>query len=161
MAITSSATIQTAHRFHLQTHRLSFRVCSVPYISARDLQIHLEQYRASPDTGISTHFLYGFPDGAFWWPLLAMKTDMALPLNLTLKPLQPCNVQMAMRLTVQRNLQQGSKDLKDDQRKHKAQVVGLKKFLMRLAAVDGVDFTLVVAPLRIGREVIYLNSVIR
>jgi hypothetical protein len=57
MAMTSLAMIQTVYQLRLQVHRLSFVVCSAPYVSARDLQIHPEQYRASPGTGISTYFL--------------------------------------------------------------------------------------------------------
>jgi hypothetical protein len=73
--------------------------------------------------------------------------DTTLPLNLTLKPPQPCNVQTAMRQTVQSNLlnlQQWYKDLKDNQRRHQAQVEGSEKFPMRSAAVD---FSLVVVVL--------------
>ncbi|KIK42933.1 hypothetical protein CY34DRAFT_744074 [Suillus luteus UH-Slu-Lm8-n1] len=51
-----------------------------------------------------------------------MKIDMALPLKLMQKRLQPCNAQMAMRLTIQRNQtspQRGHKHPKYNQSKHK------------------------------------------
>jgi hypothetical protein len=47
---------------------------------------------------------------------------MALPLKLMRKQLQPCNAQMAMRSTIQRNQaspQPGHKHLKHNQSKHK------------------------------------------
>jgi hypothetical protein len=56
--MTSLATIETTHQRRLPANRLSFVVCSVSHISAVNYQIHLNQCRVSPDTGISTYFLW-------------------------------------------------------------------------------------------------------
>ncbi|KAG2034063.1 hypothetical protein BDR03DRAFT_643150 [Suillus americanus] len=83
---------------------------------------------------------------------------MVLPLRLTLKRSQLCDVQTATRLAVQRNkvslrLCRGHKYLKNDRRTRKARVVGWERFPMKSGVAD--CFLVVVVLHRISHEVIY------
>lgn len=84
-----------------------------------------------------------------------MKIDMGLPLRLTPKRLQLCNVQTATSLVVQRNqvnlrLWQGYKCLKDNRQECKTRAVGREQFLVKLGVAD--CSVVVVVPPRMSLE---------
>ncbi|KAG2060048.1 hypothetical protein BDR06DRAFT_619323 [Suillus hirtellus] len=86
MAMISLATNQTTRlvvQLLAQAHRPLFVgvTCSIPYISARGLQMHLDQLNDSPDTGISTssRFLGDILRAQSMYLLLKMKIIGIVP----------------------------------------------------------------------------------